>query len=158
MRSSSKSVVKSLKSFSDLSQSFVDSDDEEEKSGDKVKGTVVRSGPLLKVMLVNDEFIQLSMLEHHVKRVFNGMNIETFTGNNGAEAVKEIKRNLKEIVRHERNKARKQRGEKGDDSAIDSQVESNNEGAGEKSTGVPTHYNLIILDLNMPIMGGKEAC
>lgn len=66
---------------------------EEDKEADEKKEKV-------KLMLVNDEFIQLTMLEYHMKRAFSSADVTTFMGINGAEALQEVKQNLQAILRY----------------------------------------------------------
>lgn len=107
----------------------------------------------LKVMLINDEFTQLFALEHHIRRVFNGINVVTFTGENGSMALQEVQKNIQSIVTSERRQLKLRRQQSRLD---DSNAESIEQCDDVKH--IPTHYNLIVLDLNMPVMGGKEAC
>lgn len=114
----------------------------------------------LKLMLVNDEPIQLSMLEYHMKRAFNSSHVATFMGINGAEALREIKQNLQEILRYQKKQLKlEQRGECNVDQHIEDKQDQDSQDISDIAENeVPRHYNMIILDLNMPIMDGKEAC
>ena len=61
----------------------------------------------VRLLLVNDEFVQLTMLEYHMKKAFNGSHVTTFTGINGADALKAVKRNLMAILRTQTRTQRK---------------------------------------------------
>lgn len=89
----------------------------------------------LKVLMANDECFQLNAISMVMSKALNN-GIQPAFAKNGHEALKHVQSNLKALSRkrnrHDLNSA--------------------------SSTVIPDHFCGIILDLNMPIMGGLEAC
>ena len=71
------------------------------------------------------------MMENLIK---TGRTVEIITAVNGDEAVQEIQKNMSQFS------------------------EYFNRGSENEVSEVPVHFNIVFMDLNMPIMDGYDAC